>query len=239
MSHMVKVKPIKRQSLVDTVVERIRGVIAEHFGPGQRLPTEAEWGEQLQVSRTVIREAVGRLEAMGLVTVRGSRGMFVGDTGSLLNCVRLVRSAMTISPRELLRFTEFRRAIECDSVRQAAERAGPKDLAELDELCEEIRRPDLSDAEAFALDFRFHRKIMELTGNELTCNVMDVVQEFVLASIRECGYRRRDPEVTYRGHRAVVDAIRRKDPDAAEKAMREHLDAVLEGLQAHGLPEDN
>ncbi len=225
-------QPVRRKSLVDTVVERIRALITDgQFGPGDRLPTETELIKQLEVSRTVLREAIGRLETVGLVSVRGSRGMFVGDPGSLLNCAKLVRSAMAISPRELLQFAEFRRAIECEAVRTAALRATPDDVVELAALCEEIRRPDLSYAEAFPLDLRFHRKLLDLTGNELMGNVMDVVQEFVMASITGAAPRKRDPETTYRGHRAIVEAVRAGDPDAAERAMRDHLDVVVELLR--------
>jgi DNA-binding FadR family transcriptional regulator len=225
-------KPVKRTSLVDTVAERLRALISEgHLGPGDRLPTEADLVEQLQVSRTVLREAVGRLEAMGLLSVRGPRGMFVGDPGSLMSCVKLVRSAMTVSPRELVKFTEFRRAIECDAVRSATTRATPGDLVELAALCEEIRRQDLDPAAAFQIDLRFHRKLLELAGNEVMNNVMDVVREFVMASIVECAPYRRDPEKTYAGHRAILDAVRAGDPDAAERAMREHLNVVIETLR--------
>lgn len=229
---VVKLQPIKRKSLVVDVVERIRSLIADgHFGPGDRLPTETELIQQMQVSRTVLREAIGRLEIMGLVSVRGSRGMFVGEPGNLRNCVRMLRSAITVSPRELIQFTQFRKAIECEAVRYAALRATPAEIDELDKLCEEIRRPELTYPEAFQLDLQFHRKLLDLMGNELVRNVMDVVQEFTLASIQEGGSRRRDPEQTYQGHRAIVEAVRAGDPDAAEKAMRTHLDRVLESLQ--------
>lgn len=229
---MVKIKPVQKQSLVDTVVERIRTTITEgHLKPGDRLPTEAELIKQLQVSRTVLREAVTRLETLGLVSVRGSRGMFVGEPGGLRNCMQLVRTAMSISPRELVLFTEFRRAIECDAVRAAALKATPEQLAELEQLCEEIGRDDLPDAEAFRNDLRFHRRLVEIAGNPLVQNVMEVVQEFVMASIMECCPRRRDPSLTQRGHRAVLKALRARDPDAAEKAMRAHMDQVLRSLQ--------
>lgn len=229
---MVSIQPVRRKSLVDTVVERIRALITEgHLGPGDRLPTETELIRQLEVSRTVLREAIGRLETMGLVAVRGSRGMYVGEPGGLLSCIKLMRSAVAISPRELVQFTEFRRAIECDAVRVAAQRASAGDIDELDLLCEEIRRSDLPHAQAFAIDLRFHRKLLELTGNELMCNVMDVVQEFVVASIQEGAPRRRDPQVTYNDHKAIVAAVRAGDPDAAEAAMRHHLDSVLTSLQ--------
>jgi len=232
---MVKIKPVKRKSLVDTVVERIRSVIVEgQLRPGDRLPTEAELVKQLEVSRTVLREAVGRLEMLGLVSVQGSRGMFVCEPMGLLNGFNLVRSALLLSPRELVKFTEFRKAIECEAARGAAERATPADVAELERLCEEIRRPDLSAQTAYNLDFRFHQKLAQLTGNELILNVMDVIREFVMATIVEgAPARRRDPEVTYRGHRAIVEAVARHDAAAAERAMRAHLDAVLSALREH------
>jgi DNA-binding FadR family transcriptional regulator len=217
--------------MVDTVVERIRATITEgHLKPGDRLPTETELIRQLQVSRTVLREAVTRLETLGLVSVRGSRGMFVGEPGGLINCVQMVRSALSISPRELVLFTEFRRAIECDAVRSAAVMATPEDLAELEGLCEEIGRDDLDHAAAFRVDLRFHRKLVDIAGNEMVQNVMDVVQEFVMASIIEGAPGQRDPAVTQRGHRAVLKALRARDPDAAEKAMRVHMDSVLRAL---------
>jgi GntR family transcriptional repressor for pyruvate dehydrogenase complex len=229
---VVKIQPVRRKSLVDTVVERIRALITEgQLGPGDRLPTESELIKQLEVSRTVLREAIGRLETMGLVAVRGSRGMYVGEPGGLLSCIKLMRSAMAISPRELVQFTEFRRAIECDAVRVAARRASASDLDELDLLCEEIHRRDLPYAQAFAIDLRFHRKLLALAGNELMQNVMDVVQEFVLASIQEGAPPRRDPDLTYDDHKAIVAAVRAGDPDAAEAAMRHHLDSVLISLQ--------
>jgi GntR family transcriptional repressor for pyruvate dehydrogenase complex len=229
---VVRIQPIRRKSLVDTVVERIRALITGgQLAPGDRLPTESELIKQLEVSRTVLREAIGRLETMGLVAVRGSRGMFVGEPGGMLSCIKLMRSAIAISPRELVQFTEFRRAIECDAVRVATRRASASDLEELELLCEQIHRSDLPYAQAFVLDLRFHRKLLELTGNELMRNVMDVVQEFVLARIQEGAPPRRDPATTYHDHRAIVAAVRSGDADAAEAAMRHHLDNVLQSLQ--------
>jgi len=232
-------KPVIRTSLVDTVVERLRALIADgSFGPGDRLPTESALIEQLQVSRTVLREAVTRLEAMGLVSVRGPRGMFVGDPGSLRNCIQLVRSAMAISPRELIQFTEFRRAIECDAVRAAARNATPADILELERLNTEIGRADLEHAAAYDLDLCFHRKLLSLANNEVMRNVMDVIQEFVVATIVRGGSRRRDPKLTQRDHRAITAAVKTHDPDAAEKAMRAHLDAVLQFIRETSRKED-
>ncbi len=229
---MLRIKPVARQSLVDTVVQRIREVI-EH-GPlkaGDRLPTEAELSAQLGVSRTVVREAVSQLESLGLLNVQRGRGMFVGSGSGLASCVKMLRSALALSPRELVQFTEFRKAIECYAARCAAERATPDDLADLQRLGDEMDRPGHTDLEAMQLDFQFHRKIMALTANELMCNVLEVIQEFALAAMVQTTPQPRDREQSHRRHLAIVRAIRSGNPDLAEKAMHAHMQHTVRMLE--------
>jgi GntR family transcriptional repressor for pyruvate dehydrogenase complex len=229
---MLKIKPVGRPTLVDTVVGHIREVIEQGvLRPGDRLPTETELGTQLGVSRTVVREAVSQLESVGLLSVQRGRGTFVGTGNSLASCVKMLRSALTLTPRELLQFTEFRRAIECYAARQAAERATPKDLAELDNLCAEMDRAGRDDLEAMRIDFQFHRRLMALTGNELMCSVLEVLQEFVLAAMVQTTPQPRDRAQSRRRHQAILRAIRNGDADAAEKTMQAHMDRAVRMLE--------
>lgn len=229
---MVKLKPVARSSLVDTVVDQIRSLIeGGHLAAGERLPSESELVARLCVSRSVLREAVSRLETMGLISVQRGRGMFVGEPRSLSsNCLQMVRTAMAISPREMEQFAEFRAAIECISARKAAERATPEDLAELEER---LRQIDLTEDyhESIQRDFRFHLKIIEMTGNALMTNVMEVIQQFVMAGMVHTTPQPRNREGSQRLHRSIFEAIRSGDPDAAEKAMQTHMDMVAEALQ--------
>src|SRR5215831_14723138 len=119
--------PVSRaQSLVDTVVDQIHQLILNgRLRSGDRLPRESEFVEQLGVSRTVLREALGRLKATGLVTIERGRGMFVNDPGGVVSCARFVRNAMTISPQDLAKFTEFRLILECHAARCGAATASP------------------------------------------------------------------------------------------------------------------
>jgi GntR family transcriptional repressor for pyruvate dehydrogenase complex len=228
---MLKIKPIGRQSLVDTVVARIRGIIElGHLRAGDRLPTETELSEQLGVSRTVVREAVSQLESLGLLSVRRGRGMFVGDGNSLLRCMQLLRSALALSPKELVQVTEFRKAIECYAARCAAERATPDELAELATLCDEMNREGREYLEAMRLDFQFHRRLMALTGNPLMCNVLEVIQEFILAAMVQTTPKPRDCAQSRRRHQAIVEAIRAGDADAAEIAMQKHMEHTVRML---------
>ena len=123
----MQLEAIERRTTVDLVVDRIARVIKDQkLAAGSRLPGEHELVEQLQVSRPVLREALARLQSLGLVDIQPGRGTFVGDTNSLANCVRLLQSAVTISPQELLSYAELRSAIEVQAARQAAEKARPR-----------------------------------------------------------------------------------------------------------------
>ena len=228
----MQLAPVTRISLVDTVVGRIRQVIDEGgMASGDRLPSESELVESLQVSRTVLREAIGRLETMGLLTVRRGRGMYVGDRSSLSNCAKLVRGAVSIAPRELLKITEFRLVLECHAARQAATLATPEDLDELQSLLEAMDRPGLEYMESIRHDFEFHRKLVEIAGNELFVNVLQVVRDLIIAAMIQTTPKPRAREETSRFHLDILEAVRAGDPDAAERAMRRHMDTLSERLQ--------
>jgi len=223
----MKLEPIARPSLVDVVADRLRGLIdREQLGPGDRLPGELALVEQLQVSRPVLREAISRLESVGLVTVRRGRGLFVGDRASLASCLQLVRSAMSISPRELTRFAELRSAIEIHAARRAAEIATPADAAELTALCAAMDDEQLPYLDAIQADFAFHRKIVAITGNELMQNIMQVIHEFVMAGMVHTTPSPRNHANSQRLHGSILKAICAHDPAAAETAMKVHMAAV-------------
>lgn len=230
---MMKLKSIERTSAVEQVVQRITQVIRDQkLGAGARLPGEFELVDQLKVSRPVLREALARLQSMGLVDIQRGRGTFVGSTDSLASCVQLLRTALTITPRELLSYAELRSAIEVQAARQAAERATDDEVADLELLLVELNCEERPYAELLEIDFRFHRKLIDIAGNALMSNLMEVIYEFVLAQMARTTPSPRENKLGRRLHQEIVAALRDRDPDAAERAMREHMQAVLERLKA-------
>jgi|SRR5579862_1468827 len=233
-------KPVGRgSSLVDTVVDQVQTLIAEgHLEAGDRLPKENELVEQMGVSRTVLREALSRLEATGLVTIQRGRGMFVADASGVPSCARLIRNALTLSGKDLAQFMEFRRIIECQAARRAAELARPEDLAELEALCLDMNRPDQDFIESVRLDFRFHLKIVEMSGNQLMHSALAVIQEFIMATMLKTTPNPRDCDHSRTIHLEMIDAIRTGNPDIAEAGARAHMDlndrSLVEGKGTPG-----
>jgi GntR family transcriptional repressor for pyruvate dehydrogenase complex len=213
---------------VDQVVERIRDVINEQkLTAGERLPGELELVEQLQVSRPVLREALARLQGLGLIEIQRGNGTFVASRDRLANCVQLLRTAVTLAPRELLSYAELRAAVEVQAVRQAAERATSEDVAALKRMLKELNSVDRPYEELLEIDFRFHRRILQAAGNELMQNLMEVIYEFVVTQMAKITPSPRENKLGRRLHREIVAAIADHDPDAAERAMREHMEVVL------------
>ena len=221
----MKLRRVPSESLVDTVVARLRDYIGrEKLSAGDRMPTEPVLISQLGVSRSVLREAVGRLQSIGLLEVQHGRGMFVASRAALVSSAQLLHSALSIAPRDFMKFVEFRKVIEVYAAGRAAEVATDADFAELQRLCDEIDRDDQSFVDSVRADFAFHLKFVELAGNPLMLNVMQVLQEFIMAAMVNTTPQPRNADYSRKIHRELLDAIRSRNPLTAETAMDRHLE---------------
>ena len=219
--------------MVQAVTEKLRQFIVQNdLSSGDRLPSEAELMKQLRVSRAVLREAISRLAAIGLLSVRHGSGTYIAQREWLSSCTKLAGSAMTIEPRELLQFVEFRRVVESYAARNAAMTAQPEQVAELERTLEEaLDVADQGSKRARDADFRFHCLIVEIGGNRLMCNLLALLQEVILEGMKRTQPTAMiDPESAVI-HRNIVKAIRERSPEAAERAVLAHMDLLTERLQ--------
>lgn len=237
-----KLRSLNRVPLVESVAEHLRSLIVTGgFQAHDRLPSEAALMKQLQVSRPVLREAVNRLAAIGLLSVRHGSGTFVAGREWLSSCTRLAGSSLVIGPQELLQFVEFRRIIESYAARRAATLVTPEQIAVLEQLYEKavgiVSREFREGVEA---DLRFHSMLVEIGGNPLMRNVMELLHEFALASMMRTqpdamlssGGTRVHESGSLKVHSDIMAAIRDHSPEAAERAIHAHMDLVVERLQA-------
>ncbi len=192
-------------------------IVRGELEPGRQL-SENELAELLGVSRTPVREALIRLRDDRLVEIVPQLGTFVTH----------------ISEAAVADAQFIREALECAAVRIAAERAGKEDLAVLDGLV--ARQREVRDANDFdrfyALDDEFHGTLMELSGHGVAWTLAQRANGH-LNRVRRLSL----PQPRYLAemvaeHKLVVETIRRHDPDAAEIALRHHLQMVLSGLPA-------
>jgi DNA-binding GntR family transcriptional regulator len=187
-------------------------IVRAELPPGGRL-SENELAEQFGVSRTPIREALGRLRDDRLVEVVPQLGTFVSRI-----------SAQAVSDAQFIR-----EALECAAVRAAAEQAGEEGLAALEEnLRSQERAEENGDIDAwYLLDDSYHRTLCDLSGHPAVWVVSERAKSH-LNRLRRISLTVPDyvPSMIVE-HREVADAVERHDPDAAEAALRHHLRMVL------------
>jgi DNA-binding FadR family transcriptional regulator len=199
-------------------------IVAGRLEPGKSIDLEGLAAE-LDISRTVLREALKVLAAKGLVDARQKRGTFVLPRArwQLLDADVLRWQFATRPTAELLdQLAEVRAIVEPAGARLAAQRRDDADLAVLSEAVEAMATSTSDTAAAVDADLRFHRALLAAAHNELLAR-MEAVIEVGLAA-RDAlvhGEHAGDPTSA---HRAVLEAVRAADPDAADRAMRELLD---------------
>jgi DNA-binding GntR family transcriptional regulator len=191
-------------------------VLSADLAPGARL-SESEIAASYAVSRQPVREAFIKLAEEGLLEIRPQRGTYV----------RRISVPAVLSARFV------REAIEADIVRLVAARPDPATLAALDDLLAR-QRDTLNDPDAerfIALDDAFHSRLAEAAGQAGAWSLLDGLKT-QMTRVRHLGARRFPREKLVRQHAAVVQAIRARDPGAAEAAMRTHLREILNDLPA-------
>jgi DNA-binding FadR family transcriptional regulator len=216
------------RSLAHNVVDGLAGRIRDgSLAPGDKLPTEAAIMEEFGVSRTVVREAISRLQAAGLVATRHGVGTFVVGMGDA--------ATFRISPDQLgtlqdvIAVLELRIAVETECAALAATRRTPDNLATLRNALKAFIEAIAQGRDAVGPDFQFHLEIARATQNQRFVDLMATLGGMMiprarleppgpLTPEREAYLRRVNTE-----HENIVEAISREDPEGARAAMRTHL----------------
>ncbi|MEZ0491837.1 FadR/GntR family transcriptional regulator [Kineococcus sp. TBRC 1896] len=216
----------RTQSLVDALRARI---VEGDLAPGRAVPSENELVAEFGVSRTVVREAMSRLQAAGLVETLRGRGSFVlarpsgepfgVDVGGLRSLGERV---------ELL---EFRVAVETEAAALAALRRDEEGLAALGRAADAFARVVDRPADAVAADFAFHLAVASASGNRYLRELLGSLGEPMIA-MPSARLRAGAPPAAdvVTEHAAVVLAVGRGDAETARAAMRVHLTSTIARL---------
>lgn len=213
-------------SLVEAATEAISSQILHgQLAVGDRLPTERELVGQLGVSRTVLREALSSLEALGLLETRGTRGRWVAAGGSSERSRTLVGAWLHQHAREILEVDEIRSVLEAHAIRSmskwdaidAAGEAGTWLRAQTEAL-------ERGDAVAAAEgDAAFHRTLASYTQNE----ALRALMQGLIDASRKSAYAVYSLPETAAGsleqHRRIVEALAASDVESAARLAQEHM----------------
>lgn len=179
--------------------------------PGSRL-NEVALSEELRISRPPLREALRILSGEGLVEIIPGRGAIVVD----------------LDLASFIQVAEIRMALEVAAARLAAERADPVDVAHLTEAMNaqevELEEP----GSPYPHHIEFHHTVAAASHNpRLESSLGEIIRQVRLASMKTNENPQRAQQV-FTEHRAIAKAVLAGDPDAAELAMRQHIDANMQ-----------
>jgi GntR family transcriptional regulator, transcriptional repressor for pyruvate dehydrogenase complex len=214
--------------IVTTLTQRI---LLGQMAPGEKLPSESAIVGEYGVSRTVVREALSKLQAAGLVETRHGVGTFVlaRDQRQGLH----LNHDTAVSVRGIL---ELRLGLETQAAALAALRRSEVQLQHMREALDDYQASLANNDSSVEPDVRFHQLIAQATGNTYFTDVIQHLGNSVIPRTRINAEERGDTDLMKLGqlanleHEAILNAIRRQDPDAARAAMLLHLSNSLERM---------
>lgn len=218
---------IRRNKVYEEVARQLEQMILKKLHPGDKLPSERELAETLNVSRSSIRDAIRRLELMGLVEPRQGAGTVVREISAdaIMNPLTAVLRHKLELVGELL---DFRKMLEPPLAARAAAHATEEELAEMDEILRRQEQKLRAGQLAIEEDSEFHYAIAMASGNTVVLKVIDVLMD-LLRDTRERSLQSQGrPQKSLAGHRRILTAIKRRDGEGAKAAMRRHIEDVEE-----------
>jgi len=216
---------IRKDRISKEVAHKIEHLILTKLKPGNKLPAERQLARMLGISRCSLRDALLRLEVVGLIESRQGAGTVVREMSAyalvtpLVNVIAQRRQWV----RELL---DFRKMLEPPLAARAAMHASAEQLARMGRILgrheAKLRAGDVAIEE----DSEFHYTIAEASGNGVVLKVLDVVMDMLRETRARSLQTKGRPQKSVAGHRRILAAIKRRDASAAEADMRHHLEEI-------------
>jgi DNA-binding FadR family transcriptional regulator len=237
MSNMTLPTPRKHRNLAELVVAQLTEHIRNGaLGAGDKLPTETEIMAEQGVSRSVVREAISRMQAAGLVETRHGIGTFVLPPPPLA-AIMGIDPATVVTVRDVIALLELRIGLETEAAGLAAARRTEAQLAEVRAALGALQQAARSGEDTVELDQRFHLAIAQASGNQYFHAILQHLGSNIIprARINSARLSQADPaaymEQVGREHEQIVEAIAQGDAESARAAMRLHIGNSRERLR--------
>jgi len=223
-------RPVPRRArnlaheLVESLGDRIRD---GRLAPGLKLPTEAAIMAEYGVSRTVVREALSKLQAAGQVRTRHGIGTFVVGVGETAPFRIAPDQLATL--QDVIAMLELRIGLETEAAALAAQRRSEANLLEMRQALDDFAAAVQAGRDAVAADFRFHLEVARATQNPHFADLMATLGAPMIprarldAPVPLTDERREYLQRVNGEHESIFDAIASQDSESARAAMRTHL----------------
>lgn len=219
------IQRIQKIKVGEQVFEQLKQMLLSgEWVPGDKVPSENELANMFGVSRITVRQALQKLNALGLIETRFGEGSFVknAEPGDVMQT--LIPTAY-LTANSIEQVMEFREIIDIESTRLAAKRVTSEDIKNLRLINQKMLQINASENQnKFAeLDAEFHFEIGRITKNALMVKTNQILQDVLQSAMIEI-IERMGGESAIKYHSLIIDALEQKDENLAVSLMREHLD---------------
>ncbi len=233
MQAVTPLKPVSRTTLSEQVALQLAAeVAAKRWQAGDKLPSEAELCRAFSVGRSTLREALKSLAFVGIIRMRAGGGSYVAERPSkYVNRPLLARGTLS-TEKDVNDLSEARLVLETELTALSAQRATRNDLAVLEDL---VRRMNVAKAEDRGkfeqLDLEFHLSIAASSKNEVLAELLGHIRGALQELIRKSLLPANGMDLACKQHEKIIEALKRRNPAAARKAIRAHLTAFQRGYK--------
>jgi len=219
--------------LSEQIADRLEEEIISNGKIGERLPSEQHLAERFEASRTVVREALKILRARGLADSRTGSGAYITrpDVQDLSHMVsRMILMDENIDYRSIYETRYFLEAAAC---RCAVQHADNWDLDELQEILDKQNNYNLGVLERRDLDFEFHQSIARCSKNPLLALLVETMSNIFKDVIKTGIFVEGGIDDAILRHQRIMDALRARDAELADRMMFEHLDQSRKNYEVY------
>ncbi|NQY23922.1 MAG: FCD domain-containing protein [Campylobacteraceae bacterium] len=221
-----KTESAQKGRISDYLVDQLEArILSNNIKDGETLPAERELMNQYNVSRTVVREAIATLSSKGLVVTKPRFRPVARkpDIDSALNSISGIVSHLLSEADGVKNLFYTRLMIEAMLVREAAIHANKDDIKALRQALE-ANYLAINDSDIFhTTDVLFHSILYAIPNNPIFPLVQKAFVNWLSGYWKKMKMHEQRNEVNYYAHKKIFEAILNRDPDEAEKALREHL----------------
>lgn len=233
------VMPLSREPVSSSIMNiLINYLLSKQLKPGDKLPIEYEFAQQLGVGRNSVREAIKMLSSLGVVEIKRGVGTFIAKSisTSIINPLILALVFEQGTSKELF---ELRLLIESGAAELAIQKASDEDIERLEEanrkLRETVETHLVEPQKLLDLDINFHHTLLEVTKNPFLAKIGKAVYTLFFTSIEKTVEL--DPVGGYKNHQMVIDAIKKRDMDRIREITKESLSfwmAIIDSKEDRG-----
>lgn len=215
------------KSVTDQVYENLLQMVLQgKFSVDEKLPSENELSKLFDVSRNTVRAALNRMSVLGIIETQRGGGSYLKGFGTNIYLNTIIPSTLSFTD-DLLGLMMFRRGVEVTSARLAAINADARDIKNLEEYFEFLKKGGIDNQDFAQSTSDFHLRIAQASKSSLLVSILEVIKWVITAKMADFLVYKPDVADSSYYHHMIFQCIRKGKPEEAAFMMDRHMELLI------------